>query len=383
MFVRRLAVRGFRNLSSQEIELAEGVTLLWGPNGAGKTNALEALCVGLSGRSCRTRTEREAVALGEPLARVEVEVEAATGDRRTFGWSRARSGERRHTVDGEAVSSEHSRARPALSIFLPDRLALIKGPPANRRAQLDRLSAALWPARADARRSYGRALAQRNALLGRVRAGIAPTGALDAWDVELAAAGVGLMEARRAGAAALAAEFAAAAAELGLPGEASLAYRPRSEARDPGQLQAELRERRGGDISRGHSGHGPHLDELEISLAGRSLRRYGSQGEQRGALLALLFAERRALLEARFSPPLMLLDDVMSELDPERRALLAQRLQQGGGQAVLTATEPEQLPRGCERTEIALRRGEAIAMGGAIHGRGEARTAGTTLRAPA
>ena len=381
VFVRRLAVRGFRNLSSQEIELAHGVTLLWGPNGAGKTNALEALCVGLSGRSCRTRAEREAVAFDEPLARVEVEVEAGAGDRRVFRWSLARSGERRHTVNGEAVSSQHWTGRPPLSIFLPDRLALVKGPPANRRAQLDRLSAALWPARADARQRYGRALAQRNALLGRVRARIAPTAALDAWDAELAADGVALMAARRAATAGLAAEFAAAAAELGLPGEASLVYRPRSEARDPQQLQAELRERREGDISRGHTRHGPHLDELELSLGGRSLRRYGSQGEQRGALLALLFAERRALLEARASP-LMLLDDVMSELDPERRALLARRLQEGGGQAVLTATEPEQLPRGCQRAEIALRHGEAIALGRATEGR-VARAAGAELPAPA
>jgi len=99
---------------------------------------------------------------------------------------------------------------------------------------------------------------------------------------------------------------------------------------------------------------------LEISLDGRSLRRYGSQGEQRTALLALLFAERRALLEARRVPPLMLLDDVMSELDPDRRALLARRLAEGGGQELLTATEPGQLPSAWERTEIRLRRGEAI-----------------------
>ena len=114
------------------------------------------------------------------------------------------------------------------------------------------------------------------------------------------------------------------------------------------------------DLARGYTAHGPHLDELAISLGGRPLRRYGSQGEQRTAVLALLFAERRALVEAGRRPPLMLLDDVMSELDARRRAQLARRLAEGGGQAVLTATEPDHLPGGYPRTEVALRRGEAI-----------------------
>jgi DNA replication and repair protein RecF len=192
-----------------------------------------------------------------------------------------------------------------------------------------------------------------------VRSGLAPQGSLDAWEAELATTGVELMDARRKAVAALSPEFATAADELGLPGEAALRYRPRSEAAGEGQLAAELRERREADVARGHTAHGPHLDELEISLDGRSSRRYGSQGEQRTALLALLFAERRALLEARSAPPLMLLDDVMSELDPDRRALLARRLAEGGGQELITATEPGQLPTAWERTEIPLRRGEA------------------------
>jgi DNA replication and repair protein RecF len=136
---------------------------------------------------------------------------------------------------------------------------------------------------------------------------------------------------------------------------------PRSEARDAAELAAEIRERREADAARGHTTHGPHLDELSLSVNGHPLRRYGSQGEQRTALLALLFAERRALLEARRTLPLLLLDDVMSELDPQHRALLARRLCEGEGQAVVTATEPDQLPAGCERVELALRQGEVIA----------------------
>jgi DNA replication and repair protein RecF len=358
MNVARITVLGFRSLADQELELGEGMTLLWGPNGAGKTNLLEALCVALSGHSCRTRNEREAIAFREPLARVEVEVEGS-GETHRFLWSLSRGGERRHLVDAKPAQDEQLNLRPALGIFLPDRLALVKGSPGGRRDHLDRFVAALWPGRSEARRGYGRALAQRNALLGRVRASAVPPASLDAWDRELAETGAELIRARREAVAALADEFHAAASELGLAGGADLRYQPRSDAREAAQLAAELLERRESDLARGHTTHGPHLDELEISLGDRSLRRFGSQGEQRTGLLALLFAERRALLEARRGPPLMLLDDVMSELDPDRRELLAQRLVEGGGQAVVTATEPAHLPATCPRVELAVRDGRA------------------------
>jgi DNA replication and repair protein RecF len=361
MNVARIAVLGFRSLADQELELGEGMTLLWGPNGAGKTNLLEALCVALSGHSCRTRNEREAIAFREPLARVEVEVEGR-GETHRFLWSLSRGGERRHLVDAKPAQDERPNFRPALGIFLPDRLALVKGSPGGRRDHLDRFVGALWPGRSEARRGYGRALAQRNALLGRVRASAAPPASLDAWDRELAETGAELIRARRDAVTALADEFHAAASELGLAGGADLRYQPRSDAREAAQLAAELLERRESDLARGHTTHGPHLDELEISVGDRSLRRFGSQGEQRTGLLALLFAERRALLEARRGPPLMLLDDVMSELDPDRRELLAQRLVEGGGQAVVTATEPAHLPATCPRVELAVRDGR-VTMG--------------------
>jgi DNA replication and repair protein RecF len=354
MRITRVRVLGFRNLVAQELELGDGLTLLWGPNGAGKTNVLEAVCLALSGHSCRTRNEREAIAFDDTMARVEVEVRRDAEPHQLL-WSLNRAGERRHLVDGNDAGTEQLGLRPALAIFLPDRLALVKGPPAGRRAHLDRFVAALWPGRAETRRRYGRALAQRNALLGRVRAGAASGDSLDAWEEELAAAGVELTLGRREAIVALAPEFSSAAAELGLAEDAELRYQPRSDAMRPDQLAAELLACRERDLARGHTTHGPHLDELAISLGGRSVRRFGSQGEQRMALLSLLFAERRALLEARQTPPLLLLDDVMSELDPDRRALLAAGLVEGGGQALLTATEPEQLD--CPTAALAVRRG--------------------------
>ena len=365
MLVTRIRVLGFRNLRAQEVELGPRISLLWGLNGSGKTNLLEALYMALAGRSCRTRTERETIAFGEPMARVEVELDDA-GEVSTFLWSLARAGDRRHLLDGAPMSPELADRRPPVAVFLPDRLSLVKGPPADRRAHVDGLLAALWPARAEARRRYGRALAQRNALLGRIRAGIATEDSLEAWELELAASGIELMEARRDAVELLAPEFASATSDLGLPAEGSLRYRPRSDASTREGLAAELAERRSADVERGYSQHGPHLDELEIAVGGRAIRRYGSQGEQRAALLSLLFAERRALLEARRNPPLLLLDDVMSELDPDRRELLSARLAEGPGQTLITATEAAHLPATAERTEIAMRSGAAAReVGGA------------------
>ena len=360
MRVTALRVRGFRNLADEEFAFGDRITLIHGLNGAGKTNLIEAICLALTGRSPRTRNERETIAFGGPLVRAEVDVEAG-GDRHHFLCGISHKEGRRQRVDGAEAVREHDQLRPPLAVFMPDRLALVKGPPAARRGHLDRFAAALWPGRAEERRRYGRALAQRNSLLGRIRGGAAQPASLDAWDRELAAVGVELTATRHEAVEQLRDGFAEAAGALGLAGEAELRYQPRTAARDPELFATELLERRASDLSRGYTTHGPHLDELALSLADRSLRSYGSQGQQRIALLALLFAERDALLAARRVPPLMLLDDVTSELDPERRGLLCERLGAGGGQALITATEPAQLPGACPREEIGMRAGRAIA----------------------
>ena len=120
----------------------------------------------------------------------------------------------------------------------------------------------------------------------------------------------------------------------------------------PAGCAAELAERRDADLERGFTAHGPHRDDLALVRDRRALRAYGSQGQQRAALLALLFAERELLAERRGRPPLMLLDDVMSELDAERRELLAELLR-SGGQAVVPATEAEHVP-GAREADVEL-----------------------------
>ena len=336
MVVRAVECRGFRNLADARTELDAGVVVVHGPNGAGKTNLLEAVYFGLTGRSFRTGNDRDLIRYGEDGARVELDL--AEGGRLLAALDR--SGERRHLLSGRPLAGAAGE-RPLVSVFHPDRLQLVKGAPAHRRAHLDRLCGALWPARADLRTRFGRTLAQRNALVARIRAGLGSADSLPSWDERLAEEAAPLIEARTEAVDALRAPFAELAGELGLD-DAAISYRPRSPVGGE-ELAGELARRRAEDLGRAYTSYGPQLDEVEIRVADRQLRRFASQGQQRLALLALLFAERQALLGAGRNAPLMLLDDVMSELDAAHRQLLVTLLE-AAGQSVISATETAHVP---------------------------------------
>jgi DNA replication and repair protein RecF len=352
-------MRDFRTYARAEARLGEGLTVVHGPNGAGKSNLLEALYFGCTGHSPRTRNDRELVRFGEQATRVVVRLldgpqphELSVGYGTVPGSPQA---VKRMTSDGAAVERLLDiQSRPLVSVFLPERLELLKGPPALRRAHLDQLVAALWPLRAETRREYSRVLAQRNALLGRIRSGRASHTTLSTWDRELASRALEVRAHRTEAVALLAEPFAERARGLGCSGEASLEYRPRSRASSEEEFLAELQARLPGDLERGFSGHGPHRDELALLRGGRELRVYGSQGEQRLALLALLLAERAVLARERGRTPLMLLDDVMSELDGERRDLLARELS-AGGQSVIATTDLAHVPGATDASVTRLR----------------------------
>jgi DNA replication and repair protein RecF len=350
MLATRLHLRDFRSYDDAELRLGEGLTVIAGRNGAGKTNLLEGIYFACTGRSCRTANEREVVRFGTAVTRLELRTQDASGGHvLAVGFEPGEA--KRMTVDGAAVERLTDVAdRPLVSVFLPDRLELVLGAPALRRAHLDQVVVALWPGRAGTRRAYAAALAQRNALVASVRAGRANRASLPAWDAELARHGIELMRDRRDAVERLREPFARHADALGLEDGAEVAYRPRSKAADAGALAAELAERSESDLDRGFTGHGPHRDELSLRRAGRELRSYGSRGQQRLGLLALLLAEREVLTETRGHPPLLLLDDVMSELDATRRGRLVAVLR-AGGQSVITTTELAHVP-GAEDAEV-------------------------------
>jgi DNA replication and repair protein RecF len=339
-----------------------------GPNGAGKSNLLEAIYFGCTGRSHRTRNERELIRFGQRATRVAVQLsDGPHAHELSVGYeSSSPRPLKRMTSDGAAVDRLIDvEQRPLVSVFDPDRLELVKGPPAPRRAHLDQLIAAIWPLRAADRRVYAHVLAQRNALIARIRSRAASPATLGAWDRELAAKGLALRDHRAAAVELLREPFATRAARMGLSGEVELDYRPGASARDEQEFLAELEARLAADLERGYTGYGPHRDELALLRGGRELRSYGSQGEQRLALLALLLAERSLLARERERTPLMLLDDVMSELDSERRALLSEELS-SGGQSVIATTDLAHVPGACSSAAARLRVGPGTILQEAI-----------------
>ena len=292
--------------------------------------------MGTQGFSPRARRDAQMIRFGADASRISLrgalddtafETEVALA-RRDARWA---------VFNGERLgSAEQLRHELTTLVFTPDRLAIVKGAPAVRRAYLDRALARLLPARARLATDYGAALGQRNAALRRIRAGHSTRDALVPWTERTATLGEELVRARMEALALLAAGFAEAAGALGLE-LATLEYE--GDAPTAADLDARLE----ADVERGVTGSGPHLHDVRIAAADRDLRVFGSQGEQRVAVLALVLSEAAALRERVGATPLVLLDDVLSELDGERRRSLAAMVSRGG-QTVVTATAAEAFP---------------------------------------
>ena len=296
---------------------------------------LEALHFGTQGFSPRTRNESQLIRFGESAGRVALAGKHAGVTVEVGVTLRAREGKRADVNGVRLPAAEQLRSRFATLVFTPDRLAVVKGGPAVRRAYFDRVLGRLLPPQAQLPVEYGAVLAQRNAALRRVELGLSTRDALEPWTERLAVAAAKLVEARRQTLAALGAPFCECAEALGLR-DVGLAYSGEPPTKE------ELANRLERDLQRRATGLGPHLDDVVISAGTRDLRSFGSQGEQRASVLALLLAEAE-LLKARGEGPLLLLDDVLSELDRNRREALLSWAH-GWGQTLVTATSAAMLP---------------------------------------
>ena len=310
--------------------------LVTGPNGVGKTNLLEALHVGTQGFSPRTRTDAQLLRFGSDTGRVALEGRRGEAPL-SIAIGLSSQDAKRATLNGAQLrAAEQLRSEVSTLVFTPDRLSIVKSGPAVRRAYFDRVAGRLAPARATLPAEYAATVAQRNAALRRIARGYSSRDALTPWTERAAELGAALVELRVETLGALAPGFAERAEELGLP-SARLVYEGDVLTRD------ELEARVDRDLERGTTGAGPHLHDVQLVSAERDLRSFGSQGEQRLTVLALLLAEAELIAERRGFPPLLLLDDVLSELDPDRRRLLATRVA-ASGQTLVTSTTAAALP---------------------------------------
>jgi DNA replication and repair protein RecF len=286
------------------------------------------------------------VRFGEPATRVKLVGTEAGAPIETEVTIAPGVGKRVRINDVPVASAEELRARLTALVFVPDRLAVVKGGPAVRRAYVDRMLGRVFPAQAALPSAYGRALAQRNEALRRVRARLSGKEAVEPWTEQVALLGGELDRVRAELVSLLAPGFLTRANALGLP-DARIAYGER------GLTVAELDVRLERDLERGTTGTGPHLRDVEIRARERDLRGFGSQGEQRTAVLALLLAEAAVLADLRAAPPLLLLDDVLSELDAGRRRVLLAALPPGG-QTLVSTTSADALPTGGQEPALVV-----------------------------
>jgi len=310
--------------------------LVTGANGAGKTNLLESLHVGTQGFSPRTRSDAQLLRFGERAGRIALSGVRGESQLALEVTLQADDAKRAKLNGAQLRAAEQLRSEVATLVFTPDRLAIVKGGPAIRRAYFDRTLARLSPARAMLATEYAALVGQRNAALRRIAGGFSTRDALEPWTMRVLELGSALVESRLELLSILAPGFAEAAGELGFA-DAQLVYEGEPPTRQA--LEAAIER----DLDRGTTGVGPHLHDVRIVSGTRDLRTFGSQGEQRLAVLSLLLAEASLIAERHGYPPLLLLDDVLSELDPGRRRVLADRVR-SGGQTLVSSTTAAALP---------------------------------------
>jgi DNA replication and repair protein RecF len=341
----------FRNYTKQEVSLRPGVNLFLGANAQGKTNLLEAIYFAATGRSPRSALLTEMVMWEESGARVVLEYRSDGNhvievrlERDAAGGSRTK---RTLKFDDRALAPAALAGRVKVVLFHPEEMTLIRGSGEPRRRLVNGLLSQWREGYAAQLSRYGRVLEQRNQLLKRVAAALEPETALDWWTEELARVGGEIMAARREALAELAPRIAAN--HRGIAGEERLdvRYAPSVEGGDgddAAAISAALRSRLREELARGMTVAGPHRDDVAFDLGGLPAASHASQGQQRTAILAFKLAEVEALA-GEGDAPVLLLDDVMSELDAPRRAHLLS-LVEASPQAVITSAEEAYFPPG-------------------------------------
>jgi DNA replication and repair protein RecF len=356
--VAKLWVKRFRNLA--ELELAPGprFNLFFGDNGQGKSNLLEAIDYLGSLRSFRGAAAADMVQRGAGDAELAAEVHGDSLPRR-IRIRMPRSGAREVQLDGKRARGRGSYLGAVQTVlFHPGDLQLASGPPELRRAFVDRILEQFDATYASTLAAYVRALKSRNQLL---RSGQPDRRAIAAYHEVLASAGAVIGQAR----AKLIAEIATLASDAyrTIAGEAQqlgLRYEPRVEPKLE-TIRTALEHSIDKDLARGFTAEGPHGDELGLTLDGVAAKRYGSQGQHRSIVLALKVAELHELTRRVGRVPVLLLDDVSSELDRGRRKRLFELLSQLGGQVFLTTTQPELIEIGRDRADFRIEAGRVVA----------------------
>ena len=356
--VASLSIRSFRNVSAADVVFGERFNVLSGDNGQGKTNVLEALYVVATSRSFRTSKIEELVAFGTELASVRANVEE-DGIFRTQSVGLKKGSRVARIDDKRPPSLSEFAVRTPVVVFHPGEIALSMGGSAERRKLLDRCALYVTPQAMEELSAYGRAQKARQRVLE--MRGVHASD-LGEWEALCVKHGLAVMMQRRQAAERLIEGAATAFGQIGGAARVMRAeYRP-SAPWEADAFAERLRGARPADLRRGSASIGPHRDELGLELDGRPVRGIASQGQHRAVTLALKAAEIELVGKARGVRPILLLDDVSSELDRERTAALFAFLREQRGQVFLTTTRPELIVtgEGGERVDFSIVKGTIV-----------------------
>ena len=340
MRLRRLQLRNHRNYAQLDLSPGPSINVFIGANGQGKTNLLEAVAMLALSSSPRARRELELVGPVGAGSRIEADIEAGQSRREISITLDVEAERTRRTieVDGARRRAVDLPGHFRVVLFWPDDLGLVKAGPELRRRFLNQMLVQVERGYARSLAGLRRVLEQRNSLLKRMAAGEGGEDMLDAWNQELVKVGGEIVDARARAVLELAPEAARCHAEIASGERLEIRYEG-----PPENLAEAVHNSLAEDLRRGSTSVGPHRDDLRVLLDGQEARSYGSQGQQRTAVVSLKLAEA-ALIERRTGErAVLLLDDVLSELDGERRAALLREVG-GGGQVIITSVEAGPFP---------------------------------------
>jgi len=347
MYLANLRLYDFRNFPELDVILKNGINVFFGDNAQGKTNILEAIYFLATLKPARAFKEQELIRHERPLAFVKgiFNTDSGSVDRQVTIYR-----DRKKTVqEGESVKTRWSELFPGISAvyFSPDDIDIIKGQPAGRRRFVDNIIYQARPKFYKYLQGYQRVLSQRNMLLKAIRSNPALANTLDPWDDQLSEFGAQLMCQRLKVLEKLAGMAEEYFREFTGSGQAlKIKYNSEIEIGDLDAVKADFRKKlaacRKRDLQRSYTTVGPHRDDIDFFIDGKNVKQYGSQGQQRLGVLCLKFAQRNLLYAETGEYPILLLDDVMSELDSHRRQLI---LEEEKHQVFISTTDLKLLPK--------------------------------------
>lgn len=360
MYVKELRLSSFRNYGEELFSFCPGTNILYGNNAQGKTNALEAVYLFSIGRSFRTQQDRELIHFNEAFTKIKVVFETALRENEIEIVIR-RDRKKQIKINGVPINKMGELIGCfTVVLFSPDELNLTKGSPNARRRFLDIAVSQMRPKYYHILRRYNKILDQRNNLIKKLRQTNGETlkSTIGVWNEKLADYGMAVAQYRTKFVSAL--RTNAKQIHLEISGEEiEFQYKTNFSSKE------EFLEKLNGSLSReleaGFTLYGPHRDDLDIDVGGKDLKTYGSQGQHRSAVLSLKLAQADVIFEDTGEYPVLLLDDIMSELDAGRRAYLSGKIK--NKQVIITCTDSDNLPENANAKRIYIENGKITKRG--------------------